>query len=160
MAAGKWQLWEDDPAQLERITNWAANGLTDAEIARSMGIRRETLSVWKKQHPNVSNAIKRGRLLACEVIENALFKRATGMTLTETVTTEEFEGTLEDGKPHSGSIKQTERTITREVPPDTGAIIFYLKNRMPDRYADRRETKVDVSAPTIALGIDPARAAE
>ena len=98
--------------------------------------------------------------MACEVIENALFKRATGMTLTETVTTEEFEGTLEDGRPSSGSIKQTERTITREVPPDTGAIIFYLKNRMPDRYADRRETKVDVSAPVIALGIDPARAAE
>ena len=156
MAAGKWQLWENDPAQLERITNWAANGLTDAEIAKSMGIRRETLSVWKQRHPNISNAVKRGRLMACEAIENALFRRATGMELTDTV--EEFEGAIVDGKPANGSIKK--RVTTRQVPPDTGAIIFYLKNRMPDRYADRRETKVDVSAPVIALGIDPARAAE
>ena len=156
MAAGKWQIWEEDPAQLERITNWAANGLTDTEIAKSMGIRRETLSVWKQKHPNISNAIKSGRLMACEAIENALFRRATGMELTETV--EEFDGAIVDGKPANGSIKK--RTTTRQVPPDTGAIIFYLKNRMPDRYADRRETKVDVSAPVIALGIDPARAAE
>lgn len=156
MAAGKWQLWENDPAQLERITNWAANGLTDAEIAKSMGIRRETLSVWKQRHPNISNAVKRGRLMACEAIENALFRRATGMELTDTV--EEFDGAIVDGKPANGSIKK--RVTTRQVPPDTGAIIFYLKNRMPDRYADRRETKVDVSAPVIALGIDPARAAE
>lgn len=156
MAAGKWQLWENDPAQLERITNWAANGLTDAEIAKSMGIRRETLSVWKQRHPNISNAVKRGRLMACEAIENALFRRATGMELTDTV--EEFDGAIVDGKPTSGSFKK--RVTTRQVPPDTGAIIFYLKNRMPDRYADRRETKVDVSAPVIALGIDPARAAE
>lgn len=156
MAAGKWQLWEDDPAQLERITNWAANGLTNEEIARSMGIHRSTLREWVKVHPAISDALKRGRLMACEAIENALFRRATGMELTETV--EEFDGAIVDGKPANGSIKK--RTTTRQVPPDTGAIIFYLKNRMPDRYADRRETKVDVSAPVIALGIDPARAAE
>ena len=159
MAAGKWQLWTE-PDQLERITNWAANGLTNAEMAASMGIHRDTLRVWIASHPAISDAIKKGRLLACEVVENALFRRATGMTLTETVTTEEFDGAIVDGKPANGSIRKQERTTTRQVPPDTGAIIFYLKNRMPDKYADRRETKVDVSAPTIALGVDPARAEE
>lgn len=154
MAAGKWQLWEHDPAQLERLTNWAANGLTNEEIARSMGIHRNTLAKWMEAHECISGAIKRGRLMACEAIENALFKRAIGMELTDTL--EEYEGAIVDGKPTNGSIKK--RTTTRQVPPDTGAIIFYLKNRMPDKYADRRETKVDVSAPVIALGIDPARA--
>lgn len=154
MAAGKWQMWEGDPAQLERITNWAANGLNNEEIARSMGVHRDTLRRWIEAHSGICDAIKRGRMLACEVVENALFKRATGMTVTETV--EEFDGVLENGKPAGGSIKK--RTVTRQVPPDTAAIIFYLKNRMPDRYADRRETKVDVSAPVISLGIEPARA--
>lgn len=155
MAAGKWQPWVE-PENLERITNWAANGLTYAEMAKNMQIHPYTLQRWMEAHGEICEAIKRGRMLACEVVENALFRRATGMELTETV--EEFDGAIVDGKPANGSIKK--RTTTRQVPPDTGAIIFYLKNRMPDRYADRRETKVDVSAPVIALGIDPARAAE
>lgn len=154
MASGKWQQWEEDPAQLERITNWAANGLTDTEIARSMGVRRETLSVWKKAHPNISNAIKKGRMLACESIENALFKRATGMVLEDTV--EEFKGELRDGKPANGTVLK--RTTKRMVPPDTGALIFYLKNRMPDRYSDRRTMEVEASVPTVVLGVEPRRA--
>lgn len=154
MAAGKWQLWEDDPAQLERITNWAANGLTNEEIARSMGIHRSTLREWVKVHPAISDALKRGRLMACEAIENALFKRATGMEITDTM--EEFEGAIVDGKPLNGKIKK--RTTTRQVPPDTGAIIFYLKNRMPDKYSDRRTMEVEAATPTVILGIDPRRA--
>lgn len=154
MANGKWQLWEEDPAQLERITNWAANGLTDAEIAKSMGIRRETLSVWKQKHTNISNAIKSGRLMACEVIENALFKRATGMVVEDTV--EEYRGELRDGKPSNGTVVR--RTTKRHVPPDTGALIFYLKNRMPDRYSDRRTMEVEAATPTVILGIEPGRA--
>ena len=74
------------------------------------------------------------------------------------MTTEEFDGTIVDGRPGTGSIKRSERTITRQVPPDTGAIVFYLKNRMPERYTDRRETKVDVGAPTIVLGVQTGRA--
>ena len=154
MANGKWQIWEEDAAQLERITNWAANGLTDAEIAKSMGVRRETLSVWKKRHPNISNAIKRGRLLACEAIENALFKKATGMVLEDTV--EEYKGELRDGKPSNGTV--TKRTVRRQVPPDTAAVIFYLKNRMPDKYSDRRTVEVEPTVPTVVLGIEPGRA--
>ena len=155
MAAGKWQLWEEDPAQLERLTNWAANGLTNAEIAQSMGIHRNTLAKWMAAHECISGAIKRGRLLACEAIENALFKRAKGdVVVTETV--EEERDVLTGG----GAVVtlSTSRTTTRTVPPDTAAAIFYLKNRMPDRYTDRRETRLDVSAPTIALGVATGRA--
>lgn len=154
MANGKWQMWEDDAAQLERITNWAANGLTDEQIAKSMGIRRETLWVWKRDHPNISNALKKGRMLACEVIENALFKKAAGMVVEDTV--EEYRGELRDGKPSNGTV--VKRTTRRQIPPDTAAVIFYLKNRMPDRYTDKRTTEVAVTAPTISLGIEPGRA--
>lgn len=154
MANGKWQLWEEDPAQLERITNWAANGLTDEQIARSMGIRRETLWVWKRDHPNISNALKKGRMLACEVIENALFKKATGMVVEDSV--EEYRGELRDGKPSNGTVVR--RTTRRQIPPDTAAAIFYLKNRMPDRYSDRRTMEVEAATPTVILGVDPGRA--
>jgi hypothetical protein len=30
------------------------------------------------------------------------------------------------------------------MPPDTTAIIFFLKNRAPDRWADRKETAIEL----------------
>ena len=147
-----------EPENLERVTNWAANGCTNAEVAANMGVNVSTLRRWMKSHGAICAAIKKGRCLARESIENALFAKATGKS-TVTTTVEEFKGELLDGKPHSGAI--TRRTETRQLPPDTGAIIFYLKNRCPDRYSDRRTVQVetDPERPLVVLGIEPARAA-
>ena len=153
MANGKWQQWTE-PENIERIVNWAANGLTNEEMARSMGVHRATLQRWMVDHSDICDAIKRGRLLACEAIENALFKKATGMVLEDTV--EEYKGELRDGKPSNGTV--TKRTVRRQVPPDTAAVIFYLKNRMPDRYSDQRTVEVEPTVPTVVLGIEPGRA--
>jgi len=153
MANGKWQQWTE-PENIERIVNWAANGLTNEEMARNMGVHRATLQRWMVDHGDICDAIKRGRLLACEAIENALFKKATGMVLEDTV--EEYKGELRDGKPSNGTV--TKRTVRRQVPPDTAAVIFYLKNRMPDKYSDRRTVEVEPTVPTVVLGIEPGRA--
>lgn len=154
MARGKYQQWLE-PANLERIVNWAANGLTIAEMARSMGIGERTLYEWIEKHPQISQAIKEGLALSCEVVENALFRKATGAIVLED-TVEEYKGELRDGKPSNGTV--TRRTTRRQVPPDTAAMIFYLKNRMPDRYSDRRTMEVETAMPTVVLGIDPRRA--
>ena len=153
MASGKWQQWTE-PENIERIVNWAANGLTNEEMARSMGVHRATLQRWIVDHSDICDAIKRGRLLACEAIENALFRKATGMVLEDTV--EEYKGELRDGRPSNGTV--TKRTVRRQVPPDTAAAIFYLKNRMPERYSDRRTVEVEPTIPTVVLGVEPRRA--
>jgi hypothetical protein len=146
VAKGKYREWLK-PENLLRITNWAANGLTYAEMAQSMGIGERTLYEWIDKYPQISQAIKEGLSLSCQAVENALFRRASG----QCVVTETTECTNANGE-------VTTKVVTRKLPPDTGALVFFLKNRMPDRYADRRETKVDVAVPTISLGIDPARA--
>lgn len=154
MAKPKYVQWLE-PDGLERITNWAANGLTLDEIAKSMGIGARTLYTWLERHEQIQQAIKAGRLLSCEVVENALFRKATGRC--ETVTTvEEFHGEIQDGVPRDGQL--TRRTETRTVPPDTGAMIFYLKNRMHERYSDRRVMEVEQAVPKVVLGIEPRRA--
>ena len=58
-------------------------------------------------------------------VENALFKRATGYT---EIVTEIIEGG-KDGR----RVKTTEK----HIPPDTASIIFWLKNRCPDKWRDR-----------------------
>ncbi len=146
MAKGKYQAWLE-PEALERITNWAANGLTVEEMSRNMGVARSTLHDWINKHSNISDAIKRGRLMSCEAVENALFAKATGRIVVE----ESFE---EDSERNG----HTERKVRKTLPPDTAAAIFYLKNRMPERYSDRRTVEVEPTVPTVVLGIEPGRA--
>lgn len=148
MANPKYVEWEK-PENLLKITNWAANGCTLEEIARNMGIRRETLGLWNRNRPLISNAVKEGRQMAIEAVENALFRRAAGQcTVTETVEFTDAEG------------KTTTKVVTKELPPDTGALVFFLKNRIPDRYSDRRVMEVEQKTPTITLGVEPKRAAK
>ncbi len=154
MANPKWLIWTE-PENRERVINWAANGLTNEEIARSMGVHRATLQRWIVDHSDIRDAIKCGRMLACEAVENALFRKATGSSVIEE-TVEEFKGEMQDGKPVDGQL--TRKTVRRTMPPDTGAIIFYLKNRMPEKYSDRRTMEVEAAVPTVVLGIDPRRA--
>ena len=152
MAKGKYQKWLE-PANLERIANWAAHGCTDAEIAKNMGVSERTFYRWMDAHCQICQAIKRGRELSVEIIENTFFAKARGgIVVSESV--EEFEGELRDGEPCNGTTKR--RTVKRELPPDTTAMIFYLKNRAG--YSDKKATEVAVQAPVITLGVEPMRA--
>lgn len=154
MARAKYEQWLK-PENLLKITNWAANGCTEAQIAQNMGVAYSTFRLWRDKYSAISAAIKEGQMLAVEAVENALFKSAVGrVTVEETI--EEFRGEMQDGKPIDGTL--TRRTTVKSVPPNVSAQIFYLKNRIPDRYSDRRVMEVEQSVPTINLGVEPKRA--
>ena len=121
MAKGKYEKWLE-PESLILLEGWARDGLTDEQIANNMGVRRETLYDWKKKHPNISNALKKGKEVVDIEVENALLKRALGYEYTE----EKVEISEKDGK----KVVQT----VKHVAPDTTAQIFWLKNRRPDRW--------------------------
>lgn len=122
MAKGKYQEWLE-PEGLLKLEGWARDGLTDEQIAENIGIRRETLYDWCKRHPNISNALKKGKEVVDRQVENALLKRALGYKYDEV--------TIEDGV-------ETKR-VTKEVVPDTTAQIFWLKNRKPYVWRDKKD---------------------
>lgn len=154
MARPKYTQWLE-PAGLEKITNWAANGCTLNEIARNMGIHPSTLARWMDAQREICEAVKSGQALAVEAVENALFRKATGQYVVEE-TVEEFKGSVQDGKPTDGEL--TRRTVKKQGAPDTGAMIFYLKNRVPEKYSDRRVVETATTAPSVVLGVTPRRA--
>ena len=127
MAKGKYEKWLE-PESLILLEGWARDGLTDEQIANNMGVRRETLYDWKKKHPNISNALKKGKEVVDIQVENALLKRALGYEYTE----EKVEISEKDGK----KVVQT----VKYVAPDTTAQIFWLKNRRPEKWRDKPET--------------------
>ena len=128
MAAGKYQQW-NEPDGLLRLEAWARDGLTDEQIAKNIGIRRETVIQWKKLYPNISNAIKRGKEVIDIEVENSLFKRAMGYEYEEIKTV--IEQDIEGNK------KTKVEKIKKHVLPDVTAQIFWLKNRKPIKWRDR-----------------------
>lgn len=67
--------WES-PAVRENIERWASLGLTDEQIAHQIGVCRQTLSEKKRDIPEISDAIKRGRALGIEEVADALKQKA------------------------------------------------------------------------------------
>ena len=111
------------------IEGWARDGLSDEQIAHNIGIRRETLWDWKKKHDNISNSLKKGKEVVDFLVENALLKNALGFKYEENVVTRE------------GVIVNVEKYQA----PNTVAQIFWLKNRKPDKWRDRIESKQEVN---------------
>lgn len=127
MALGKYQQWLE-PDKLEEITNWAAHGLTDAEIASNLGITTTTYYRWMNTHSAICDAIKNGRMMRDICVENALFRLAIGGTEETTEVIEEKTIWTKAGE--EKLIERWTRTTRRKIPPQLGATIFFLKNRM------------------------------
>ena len=131
MARGKYEQWLTDEG-LTLLAGWARDGLTDEQIAKNIGICRDTLIEWKKKYSDISDTLKRGKAVADYQVENSLFKRALGYSYDEV--TKEPDG--------DGELVITKR-VTKEVAPDVTAAIFWLKNRRPDKWRDKPEDRRD-----------------
>ena len=129
MAKGKWEKWIE-PNHLLILGAWARDGLTDEDIAHNIGISRSTLKEWKKKIPAISATLNTNKAIADIRVENALFKKAIGCTVKEKV--------ISKIKNPDGTVTETERTVERELPPDTTAGIFWLKNRKPKDWRDKQ----------------------
>lgn len=126
MAKGKYEYWIT-PEGLLKIEGWARDGLTDEQIAKNMGITAKTLYAWKNKYGEICKSLKRGKEVVDRLVENALLKRALGYSYTEIT----YEGGVET------------KRVVKEVVPDTTAQIFWLKNRKPEEWRDKREITTD-----------------
>ncbi len=64
------------------IEGWARDGLIDKQIAHNIGISVSTLCEWKKQFPELAEALKKGKEVVDREVENALFKQAMSGNVT------------------------------------------------------------------------------
>lgn len=135
---GKYNEWLQ-PEKLDQVTNWAANGLTNEQVAESMGINVATLYDWQNKFVEFSDALKSGRKLSVQAIENQFFKNAYGM-LEETTEIIEEDQVFTNGK--WVATKRHVRKTTKKIPPNTAAQIFYLKNKAG--YSDNPEQNINI----------------
>ena len=125
-----------------RLEGWAREGLTDEQIAKNIGITATTLYEWQRRFPQITESLKRGKAPVDFEVENALLKRALGFDYEE-VTTETVD--LPDG-----TQRKHIKKVTKMVVPDTVAAIFWLKNRKPEQWKDKREQVVSTKDGMLA----------
>lgn len=142
MAKGKYEYWLTAEGLLQ-LEGWARNGLTDKQIAHNIGVSEQTLNVWKSKYPSLFESLKKGKEIVDIQVENALLKRALGYSFTETTR----ERKLND---ETGEYEMiTTKEIVKEVTPDTTAQIFWLKNRKPEEWRDKKDVAVEGSVNSV-----------
>lgn len=163
MARGRHERWLE-PDNLLLLEGWARDGLTEDQIAKNMGISRKTLYNWKESYLPILHAITRGKEVVDRQVENALLQSAIGHTekIRKPIKVK-IEKMTPRGKISEESIEYAEEEVY--VPPDVRAQIFWLKNRKPDKWKERKDatdieeqnvriekTKADIQKIKAAMG--------
>lgn len=125
---------------LEVIAGLSRRGITESEIAKHCGVAVSSFQLYKTQYPELSEALKNARLSADLKVENALFRKAVGYEYEEVTT--EYVDNSRNGQ--NGKQKKVTK-VKKLIPGDTTAQIFWLKNRAPELWNDRREIDAHVS---------------
>lgn len=109
-----------------------ARGATDEEVAGKLGVSRETLYQWLRRYPEFADAQKTAKAVADQLVERALFQRATGFSHPDT----HFSA-------YEGHVTAT--PFIKHYPPDPVSCIFWLKNRRPDLWRDRIDGRLELT---------------
>ena len=101
-------------------------GAIMSELADVFRVSRRTIHYWMNQHPKFHDAIQTGVVVFNQRVERALAERAIGgfVMLREA-----------EHDPKTGRVIRP--AVRQYYPSDTTAAIFFLKNRMRDRYRSR-----------------------
>ena len=104
-----------------------------------MGIGYSTFKDWLNRFPAILTALKKGKAPVDYIVENALYKRATGYTVTlkKPIKVKETNRITGKGEVTKERIEYADEEVY--IQPDTTAQIFWLKNRRPDKWRDKVE---------------------
>lgn len=137
----KWTKWVT-PEGLDKIKGWALDGLSDAQIRDKdhLGVCQQTFYTWKKEHPEIAEALRMGKEVADRRVENAVYKSARGYYVDE-VTTFTREAKTSKGEPlldgDGEPMKSVETKVVKKwIPSNATAAIFWLKHRKPVEWGD------------------------
>ena len=105
----------------------AQGGLNDKTLAQLLGVTKSTINKWKNDYPEFSDSLKHTKQELDDTVQDSLFQRARGYSHPETKVFCNKDGEI------------TTHEVIRHYPPDPTSMIFWLKNRQSDSWADVRE---------------------
>lgn len=111
---------------IEQAKKLCLLGATDAQLADFFSVAVRTVALWKVQHKEFATALRVPKAAADHAVEQSLYRRAMGYEHDET-----------DIRVLGTRLVKT--PIRRHYPPDSTAMIFWLKNRKPKDWRDKQD---------------------
>ncbi|AUM58671.1 putative terminase small subunit [Plesiomonas phage phiP4-7] len=119
-------------------------GYTNEKLADFFNVAVSTIHEWRHEHQSFSDALKAGKEGADAELALTLYERAKGGK--RIVKQKVADGAIVD--------------LEEELPPDTTAIIFWLKNRQPKLWRNNPEQEESREQAPIEIKIVDARKPE
>jgi hypothetical protein len=107
-------------------------GSTPSELAKVFGVKPPIIAMWINRHADFRDAIENATRNCNIRVMDRLFRQCMGYKF-------KTERLFYDGR--RGKIVKGTYTETKQ--PETQAMIFWLKNRMPDKWQDKTAIGVD-----------------
>jgi hypothetical protein len=112
-------------------------GARQQDVAEFFGVSTSTVAIWAERNEDFKQAAREGAIMFGMKVAETLGQRALGYDYTETEMAEHLD--------KYGRVHKLMKVTNRHMPPDVTAIIFYLKNRHRDAWADVNRVEVDAS---------------
>ena len=101
-------------------------GAIDKQMADFFEVEESTINNWKHDYPEFLESIKESKEIADANVAKSLYERATGYSHPDV---------------HIGNYRGMPiiTDIIKHYPPDATSMIFWLKNRQPEKFRDKQE---------------------
>lgn len=127
---------------LERIKSWARDGATDERIAEKLGVAYSTFREYKGKYPALSAVLKKGKDDYDDEVVDALHLNTTGGKV---MLKRPFKCKVKKFNEAGRLIEEREEIVYADyeeyVKPDTMAQIYWLNNRRPEEWRQKREDR-------------------
>lgn len=117
-------------------------GCLDKDLAEVFCVQIDAIQVWKRKYPDFKEAIYKGKEeFDINNVERSLIDLAIGYQYE----TKEYNTIMKNGK----SVEVLTKRTVKQALPNIVAIKFYLANRDPDKWKDKKE--IDKFVKTLSL---------
>jgi len=123
--------------RLSDIQQWISEGDSIRDLCKKLSISPDTWYRYCKEHETLSELVELGRCLLNADVEKSLFRLCIGYEY------EELKTIIEEDK--NGKKRTRIEKLKRYQPPSAQAIAFYLRNRCPEQWSDKREIILDTT---------------
>ena len=116
------------------VEKLAAEGLSDEQIARCIGIPVSTWEYNKAKDPALQAAVKKGKMAPNIMVEQSLLRNALGFKSVKTKYV-----WIQNPQDPTKSIKVPKEEVIEHVAGNVSAQTFWLTNNWPEKYKNRYE---------------------
>ena len=123
--------------RLSEVSDWLSSGDSIRDICQKLFISQDTWYRYQKEHEILSELVSAGRAVHQSLVEKSLLKLCTGYEF------EELKTIVEEDR--SGKKRTRIEKSKRHQPPSAQAISFFLRNRCPEEWTDKKELLLDTT---------------